>query len=64
MSLFFINIGKADFAAYSGSNSEWTSRPLSSMFMDMEIPDFQSRSNDSKNELISSTQNVFGDMCR
>lgn len=34
------------------------------MFMDMEIPDFQSRSNDSKNELISSTQNVFGDMCR
>lgn len=61
---FFINIGKADFAAYSGSNSERTSRPLSSMFMDMEIPDFQSRSNDSKNELISSTQNVFGDMCR
>lgn len=61
---FFINIGKADFAAYSGSNSERTSRSLSSMFMDMEIPDFQSRSNDSKNELISSTQNVFGDMCR
>lgn len=34
------------------------------MFMDMEIPDFQTRSNDSKNELISSTLDVFGDMCR
>lgn len=61
---FFINIVKADFAAYSGSNSERSSRPLSSMFMDMELPDFQSRSNDSKNELISSTLDVFGDMCR
>lgn len=34
------------------------------MFMDMKIPDFQSRWNDSKNELISSTPDVFEDMCR